>query len=134
VLGDDVEDLGQNVARAWAQSRYDLALHARMLAAAGYDLVTAWKWHPWSRIERAYAALAELPGHAGTELTGCDAHGARLVTRTLQPSGERERRDADRDQPGAAEPHPRDPLAQESGSQGRGDDDARLAHGGDRPG
>jgi hypothetical protein len=134
VLADEAEDLGQNVARAWAQSRYDLALHARVLAAAGYDLVTSWRWHSWSTVDDAYAAATGLAGHAGTELLGCDPHGGRLVTRILRPSGERERRHADGDQPGAAEPHPRDPLAQEAGRERGGDDDARLTHGGDRPG
>src|SRR5437868_1940654 len=43
-------DLGQNVARAWAASRYDLPSHTEVLAAAGYRLDTIRTWYRWSRL------------------------------------------------------------------------------------
>jgi hypothetical protein len=129
VLPDEFEDLGQNAARAWAQSRYDLAMHARTLAAAGYDLGVTYDWHPWSRLDEAAAAAEMAPGYIGCQLAGCSPHGGRLALRTL--SGESQNGDAHGHQAGADQPHPGDRLAEEAGGQPGGDDDARLADGGD---
>jgi hypothetical protein len=131
-LGDGIEDLGQNVARAWAQSRYDLAMHARVLASAGYRLETRWAWQPWSGVAAAHDADRSAPDYAGTELLGAGPHGATLLTRWLSAEGER--RDTQRDQAGAGEARPGDPLTEEARGEPGGDDDARLAHGGHGPG
>jgi hypothetical protein len=76
-------DLGQNVARAWAGSRYDLPTHAATLAAAGYRLETTREWHRWSRLPDA---LAEVPEGAwcGREVVGVSGQGAVLQHRILQ--------------------------------------------------
>ena len=79
-------DLGQNVARAWAGSRYDLPGHAAMLAAGGYRLETHREWYRWSRLE---AALATSPEGVwcGRELVGVSGQGAVLQHRILNPPG-----------------------------------------------
>jgi alkyldihydroxyacetonephosphate synthase len=79
-------DLGQNVARAWASSRYDLPEHAATLGAAGYRLETSRQWHRWSRLP---GALAEPPAGAwcGREVFGVSGQGAVLQDRILSAAG-----------------------------------------------
>ncbi len=79
-------DLGQNVARAWAGSRYDLPGHAATLAAAGYRLETVRAWHRWSRLPGALAAPTTGTWH-GRELVGVSGQGAILQDRILDPPG-----------------------------------------------
>jgi alkyldihydroxyacetonephosphate synthase len=76
-------DLGQNVARAWAGSRYDLPIHAATLGAAGYRLETSREWHRWSRIEAAFATVPE-GAWCGREVLGVAGQGAVLQHRILQ--------------------------------------------------
>jgi alkyldihydroxyacetonephosphate synthase len=77
-------ECGQNVARAWASSRYETPRVARALAAAGVSLETTWRWHPWS----AYPDVLEQATEGdhrwtGRQVLGAGPHGATLVTRTL---------------------------------------------------
>ena len=81
-------DLGQNVARAWAGSRYDLPEHAATLAAAGYRLETSREWHRWSRLEAALDARPE-GAWCGRELVGVSAQGAVLQDRILHEASDR---------------------------------------------
>jgi hypothetical protein len=131
-LGTDHDDLGQNVARAWAQSRYDLPSHMRRLAAAGYRLDTAFAWQTWSALPEAYAEATAQPGYAGCEILGAGPHGARLVLRSL--SGQREGGDAERHENRAEHSHAGHGLTEERGGETGGDHDARLADGRDGPG
>jgi alkyldihydroxyacetonephosphate synthase len=77
-----VADLGQNVARAWAGSRYDLVRHADVLAAAGIRLEPATAWHRWSELPAALGGEA-ASGAVGRELLGAGPHGVRVLTRRL---------------------------------------------------
>lgn len=77
-------ECGQNVARAWAASRYEVPRVARVLAASGIRIATTSSWHPWS----SFPAVLELdpePGTAwrGRQVLGVGPHGALLLTRTL---------------------------------------------------
>ena len=75
-------DLGQNVARAWAASRYDLPSHTEVLGAAGYRLDTVRTWYRWSRLKGAFADATEGVWR-GRELVGATPHGAVLQDRVL---------------------------------------------------
>ena len=77
-----VADLGQNVARAWATSRYDLASHVEALRAAGYRLDTTRAWYRWSHLAGAFADAADGVWR-GRELVGATPHGAVLQDRLL---------------------------------------------------
>jgi hypothetical protein len=76
-------DLGQNIARAWAGSRYDLPAHAAELAAAGYRLETSRQWHRWSRLPAALAEPTTGAAWSGRELFGVSGQGAVLQERIL---------------------------------------------------
>jgi biotin operon repressor len=75
-------DLGQNVARAWATSRYDLASHVEALRSVGYRLDTVRAWHRWSRLAGAFAEPADGVWR-GRELLAATPHGAVLQHRVL---------------------------------------------------
>ena len=77
-----VADLGQNVARAWAASRYDLAAHVDDLRGLGYRLDTVRTWHRWSRLAGAFADAPDGVWR-GRELVGATPHGAVLQDRLL---------------------------------------------------
>jgi hypothetical protein len=80
-LGDAVvEDLGQNVARAWTGARYELARLTASLATAGYDLSSERAWHRWSALAEAAAAADGI----GREITAAGLHGAVLQRRRLR--------------------------------------------------
>lgn len=82
LLDHRAEDVGQNAARAWAQTRYDLAGHARTLASAGYRLGCSWAWQTWSELAGPGPA-ADVPGLVGIEVLGAGTHGATVVVRSL---------------------------------------------------
>jgi alkyldihydroxyacetonephosphate synthase len=75
-------DLGQNVARAWAGSRYDLPAHAATLGTAGYRLETSRHWHRWSRLATELDGPTEAAWR-GRELLGVSGQGAVLQERAL---------------------------------------------------
>jgi alkyldihydroxyacetonephosphate synthase len=75
-------DLGQNVARAWAGSRYDLPSHVEVLGAAGYRLDTVRTYYRWSRLAGAFANGGDGVWR-GRELVGATPHGAVLQDRVL---------------------------------------------------
>ncbi len=77
-----VADLGQNVARAFASSRYDVPRHADQLAEAGIELRTARSWHRWRDLPAGIAAPIEGVWY-GREVLGAGAHGAVLQVRAL---------------------------------------------------
>lgn len=77
-----VADLGQNVARAWATSRYDLVSHVESLGAVGYRLDTVRAWHRWSRLAGAFADPVDGVWR-GRELVGATPHGAVVQDRIL---------------------------------------------------
>ena len=117
-----VADLGQNAARAWAGTRYDLVRHVAVLAGSGIRLRSTSSWHRWSELP---AGLPARPAgvDAGRDLLGAGPHGARLVSRSLTcpVSAEREHGDAGGDEDRAQQPQAGHVLVEEHGGEAGGD-------------
>jgi alkyldihydroxyacetonephosphate synthase len=77
-----VADLGQNVARGFAASRYDMPRHTAQLASAGFALEVSRTRVLWRDLPAAIAAPGGGAWH-GREILGAGPHGAVLQVRSL---------------------------------------------------